>query len=70
MEYLLGRADLHDATRVHDRYLGYESAYDGEVVAHIDGGHPIGPAHRLHRFKHVSLCGHVEACRRLVENDD
>ena len=69
-EHLLGRAELDHATGVHHRHLGDETAHDGEVVAHVDRGHPIGPAHGSHCLEHVPLCGHVETSRRLVEDNE
>ena len=61
--------DLDDASRVHDRDLGHQATDHGEVVAHVDGRHPVGTAQAADSLQDMTLGGDVEPGRRLVQHD-
>ncbi len=64
-----GGPGLHDPAGVHDGHLGRQLADHGQIVAHVDGRHPVAPAQAADRVEDVPLGGHVEAGGGLVQHD-
>jgi len=62
-------AHLHEPSRVHHGDPVGQVGDHGEVVGHVESGHPVGARQVLDGAQHVRLGRHVETRRGLVEDD-
>ena len=68
-EHLARRAHLGDPARVQHRHVVGDLGDHRQVVADVDGRHPVGPAQVPDGLEHPALGSHVQAGGRLVEHD-
>ena len=67
---LVGSAELHGVTCVHDHDLVGHVGDDAQVVGDHDDGVTVLLLHLLHKFDNLRLDGHIEGRSGLVGNQD